>query len=118
MIDLPTLADHIRVVSTWIDDTPANRSRDPEAALWTRVAKVIEEAGEAVAALIGVTGQNPRKGVTHTINDVRDELLDVAVTALAAVEHIDGNTGSSVPAFLVHVERRHDRLARLLDPRQ
>jgi len=49
-----------------------------------RVLKVVEEAGEAAAAYIGMTGANPRKGVTHTLGDVESELLDVALTALVA----------------------------------
>jgi NTP pyrophosphatase (non-canonical NTP hydrolase) len=49
-----------------------------------RVLKIAEEFGEAVQAWIGVTGQNPRKGITHTRRQVADELGDVAITALVA----------------------------------
>jgi hypothetical protein len=70
-----------------------------------RVMKVGEEIGEAhealalidvtygraVAAYIGLTGQNPRKGVTHTSIDLLTELADVAVTALCAIQHFTGN---------------------------
>lgn len=52
-----------------------------------RVLKLIEEAGEAAAAYIGMVGQNPRKGVTHTRQDLVDELVDVAATALCAIYH-------------------------------
>lgn len=81
-------------LSAWIDR--GNWHRDPEAQLWGRVSKVTEEAGESIAALIGATGQNPRKGYTHTYEDVVDELLDVAITALGAVEHINGNAGNAL----------------------
>lgn len=91
-----TPAERLAAISAWIDAAPANVERDTEAALWGRVAKVAEECGEAIAALIGATGQNPRKGVTHTWGDVTGELLDVALTALAAVEHITGNSGLSI----------------------
>lgn len=64
--------------------------------MWLRVAKITEEAGEATAALIGVTGSNPRKGKTHSADDVVEELLDVAVTALGAVEHLRGNAGDAL----------------------
>jgi NTP pyrophosphatase (non-canonical NTP hydrolase) len=60
----------------------ANGSTPAEITL--RVLKIAEEFGEAVQAWIGVTGQNPRKGVTHTRQDVAGELGDVAVTALVA----------------------------------
>lgn len=56
-----------------------------------RVLKLQEEAGEAAAAYIGMTGQNPRKGVTHTQTDLLNELADVAVTALCAMQHFTQN---------------------------
>jgi hypothetical protein len=87
-------ANQLAALSEWIDR--GNAHRDPEAVLWGRVGKVTEEAGEATAALIGATGQNPRKGHTHDMMDVVQELLDVAVTALGAVEHITGNQGAAL----------------------
>ena len=65
-----------------------NLERDPEAMTWGRLAKIQEESGEVIGAYIGVTGQNFRKGVTHTIGDVYDELLDVAATAVLACAHL------------------------------
>lgn len=50
-----------------------------------RMLKLSEEVGEVAEAVIGATGQNPRKGVTHTWDDVRSELCDVAITALVAL---------------------------------
>lgn len=88
-------------LSDWIDE--GNVGRHPEAAAWGRVAKIGEEFGEVIEAFIGATGQNPRKGYTHTTDDVRKELLDVAVTALAAYEHLTGNVGRAMPAFRAHV---------------
>jgi NTP pyrophosphatase (non-canonical NTP hydrolase) len=76
-------------LSQWID--AGNNQRDPEAITWGRIAKITEEAGEVIAAYIGATGQNPRKGVTHDIEQVVEELLDVAITALGAVEHLRGH---------------------------
>jgi hypothetical protein len=55
-----------------------------------RIMKVGEEFGEAVAAYIGMTGQNPRKGITHTQSDVMSELADVAITAMCAMVHFAG----------------------------
>ena len=51
----------------------------------TLLMKVAEEFGEAVEAYIGATGQNPRKGVCRTVDDIRKELYDVIVTAGIAV---------------------------------
>lgn len=60
----------------------AGRSREAQG--W-QVLKVAEEAGEVAAAWIGHVGQNPRKGVTHSIDDVIDELADVVATAYVAM---------------------------------
>lgn len=84
-------------LSRWLDESQGDR--DAEAVLWGRVAKVSEEAGEAIAALIGATGQNPRKGITHSYDDVVEELLDVAITAMTAVEHMTGNESRSLGLF-------------------
>jgi len=72
-------------LSRWLDESQGDR--DADAVLWGRVAKVNEGAGEAIAALIGTTGQNPRMGSTHSYDDVVDELLDVAITAITEAEH-------------------------------
>jgi NTP pyrophosphatase (non-canonical NTP hydrolase) len=50
-----------------------------------RMLKLSEEVGEVAEAVIGATGQNPRKGVTHTWDDVQGELCDVVITALVAL---------------------------------
>jgi NTP pyrophosphatase (non-canonical NTP hydrolase) len=50
-----------------------------------RLLKLVEEVGEVGAAYIGATGQNPRKGVTHTKEDVASELCDVMLTAAVAL---------------------------------
>lgn len=65
----------------WLDIH--NGTGGPELGL--RVAKVAEEAGEAIGAWIGLVGQNPRKGVTHTADEVAAELADVVLTALVAM---------------------------------
>jgi NTP pyrophosphatase (non-canonical NTP hydrolase) len=109
MSDIQDTASQLAALSQWIDTSPANAARDPEAALWGRVAKVGEEHGEVIAALVGATGQNPRKGVTHTLDDVEAELLDVALTALCAVEHLNANEGASMGLLAEKVRRVFDR---------
>jgi hypothetical protein len=76
----------IEAVNAWLDQNPRNPHEDS-----MRVMKVGEEFGEAVAAYIGMTGQNPRKGVTHTESDLMAELADVAITALCAIQHFTGS---------------------------
>ena len=104
-----TAAQKLAAISRWIDESPANVARDPEAALWGRVSKVGEEFGEAIQALVGATGQNPRKGVTNTMQDVIEELLDTALTATCAVEHLTGNHGHALAELSMKIEKVYTR---------
>ncbi|MFI8092997.1 MazG-like family protein [Streptomyces sp. NPDC086080] len=47
----------------WLD---ANRPVDGPDGVLLRILKLSEEVGEVAQAVIGATGQNPRKGTTHT----------------------------------------------------
>jgi hypothetical protein len=71
-----------------------------------RLLKVVEEAGEASAAYIGVTGQNPRKGTTHTRADVADELCDVIIAATVALHAFTTTPPAVLNAKLHAVARR------------
>lgn len=53
-----------------------------------------------------MTGQNPRKGVTHTREDVADELCDVAITALTALASVVDNPEQVFAAHLGRVQTR------------
>jgi len=77
------LYEGVRLITAWLDG--ANQPSQVEDAM--RVVKLMEEAGEAAQAYIGMMGQNPRKGVTHTPMEFYNELIDVAVTALCALQH-------------------------------
>lgn len=83
---------------------------DPEAHRWRRCGKVGEEYGEVTEALLGVVGENPRKGVTHDLSEVRKELLDVALAALGAVAHLDNNAGDPMAALAEHAAAIETRL--------
>lgn len=92
-------------ITAWLDDANRELPGDDE----MRIMKLGEEIGEAreavegyfaaiqigygrvVSKYLGATGQNPRKGVTHTMDDVLDELADIAGTALSAIQHFTGN---------------------------
>lgn len=71
-----------------------------------RILKLSEEVGEVSEAVIGATGQNPRKGVTHTWDDVQSELCDVAITALVALRTL---TPQAQEVFGRHLERVRER---------
>lgn len=78
-------------ITAWLDrSNPASPHEDS-----MRVLKLVEEAGEAAAAYIGMVGQNPRKGVTHSMDDLLSELADVALTALCAMQHFTRVTAAS-----------------------
>ncbi|WP_236049550.1 MazG-like family protein [Paractinoplanes ovalisporus] len=74
--------------------------------LTCRILKVTEEAGEAAQAWIGLLGQNPRKGVTHTREEVAAELADVAFTALVAIASLDVSPHDALTACATKVRAR------------
>lgn len=87
----------------WLD---RENGRD-QTELTLRLLKLAEEVGEVSQAWIGHTGQNPRKGITHTRRDVCDELVDVIVTAAVALVSIaDGNPDDMVAEKLAKIEAR------------
>lgn len=53
-----------------------------EHAALASIDQLVSEVGEVFDAKIGITGANPRKGVTHFKEDMAWELGDVAGTAL------------------------------------
>jgi len=92
-------------ITAWLDS--ANERTPHEDSM--RVLKLVEEAGEAAAAYIGMVGQNPRKGVTHTLADLLGELADVALTALCAIQHFTGDetaTRGILAAKTLHITTR------------
>ena len=52
-----------------------------------RLAEISERFGKAIDALIGCTGQNPRKGHYGSLFDLLSELADVALTGIFAIQH-------------------------------
>jgi hypothetical protein len=71
-----------------LDTGVAQEYKDqPLAQDWARVAKVVEECGEAIQELIAYTGQNPRKGKSGSEAVLLDELADTALTAIYAIQH-------------------------------
>jgi NTP pyrophosphatase (non-canonical NTP hydrolase) len=79
-------------IDNWLDsDVPewyTNEADSGELAQhWARIAKLTEESGEVVDAFIGWTGQNPRKGMYSSREEVLSEMADVAATAVLAIQH-------------------------------
>lgn len=92
----------IRGLVAWLDDQ--NGRSDAEITL--RLLKLTEEVGEVAQAWIGVQGQNPRKGVTHTRQDVADELCDVIVTAVVALTSVVDDPAGHLDAKLARIAAR------------
>ncbi|MGN9786622.1 MazG-like family protein [Nonomuraea sp. ZG12] len=103
------LWDHLAAALAWLD--AANPRTDHEISM--RILKITEEAGEVASAYIGMTGQNPRKGVTHTLHDLSGELCDVLITALVALATITGDTDTAQAALDRHLTERGPRLRAL-----
>ncbi|MEU5163960.1 MazG-like family protein [Streptomyces sp. NPDC020875] len=82
----------------WLDEA---NDRPAEQELLLRVLKLAEEVGETAQAVIGATGQNPRKGFSHTWRDVEAELCDVVLTAMVALRTL---TPDAERVFTAHVE--------------
>lgn len=75
---------------------------------WARLSKIGEEFGEAIDAFIGITGQNPRKGIYSSMEELEKELFDTAATALLAREHFfkDEETWTRFINHLVYLRKR------------
>jgi NTP pyrophosphatase (non-canonical NTP hydrolase) len=71
-----------------------------------RILKLSEEVGEVAQAVIGATGQNPRKGVTHSWEDVRAELCDVMITAMVALRTLTPDAAAVFAERLGTVDAR------------
>jgi len=92
----------VQAARRWLDATNGTGVLE----LTFRILKVGEEAGEAAEAWAGLHGQNPRKGVTHTRDDVVTELADVALTALVAIASLDTDPRDALAACATKVLTR------------
>jgi NTP pyrophosphatase (non-canonical NTP hydrolase) len=98
----------IATLDAWYDrQVSAEYKRQPLAQDWARISKISEELGEVTDAFIGVTAQNPRKGEYGSMCDVHNELADVAITALLALQHF---TQSEAATTRIIVDRMRYRM--------
>ncbi|MEV0183082.1 MazG-like family protein [Streptomyces sp. NPDC050625] len=101
--ELPDLWASIDDLWSWLD---ANRPQGGQEGMLLRMLKLSEEVGEVAEAVIGATGQNPRKGITHTWEDVQGELCDVVITALVALRTLTPDTSEVFHRHLTRVTER------------
>ena len=90
--------EELRSLVWWMDqdlddNVDASYLLEPLAQHWARVAKVAEETGEAIDALIGLTDQNPRKGFYAS----EEDLLACSLFASLLILH-----GGMAAAVLSH----------------
>ncbi|MFF8945795.1 MazG-like family protein [Streptomyces sp. NPDC014864] len=95
--------DSIDDLWKWLDGNSPYNGRE---GLLLRMLKLSEEVGEVAEAVIGATGQNPRKGTIHTWDDVQAELCDVAITALVALRTLTPQTREVFTRHLARVTAR------------
>lgn len=97
--DFP-MYERIAKITNWL-----NKSNefvvDKQVDAMSRLLKIQEEAGEVAQAYIGYIGQNPRKGFTHSREDVINELADVVVTALCAMQYFT-NDADTTKAYMIN----------------
>ena len=115
-----TYETELRGLVEWMDadldeNVAAVYKDQPLAQDWARVGKLAEEMGEAIADLVGFTGQNPRKGVTSSQDEMLIELADCALTALYAIQHFVKDGHAMMAVLLTrarhHRQRREDQIA-------
>ncbi|MEU3959809.1 MazG-like family protein [Streptomyces buecherae] len=93
-----------RAAVAWLDAANATRDRAEETAL--RLLKLAEETGEVMNAYTGLTGHNPRKGVTHERADVAAELCDVILTAAVVLYSFSDDPAGTLDAHVRGVTER------------
>jgi phosphoribosyl-ATP pyrophosphohydrolase len=97
------LWDTIEGITARLD---AGSTLTPDMEKLLRIMKLTEEAGEVTQAVIGTLGQNPRKGITHTWDDVQAELCDVIFTAMVALATLTPHAREVFSAHLARVAGR------------
>jgi len=84
-------------LDVWLDANVSQLYKDePLAQDWARVSKIIEEIGEAIAELIGFTGQNPRKGHSGSPDAMLNEIADVVITGILGIQHFTKYDGATI----------------------
>ncbi|QES47195.1 hypothetical protein DEJ50_04440 [Streptomyces venezuelae] len=92
----------------------AGRGVAPEEQWTLQVLKIGEEFGEAAQAVIGVRGTNPRKGTSHTWEDVQAEVADTIITAMVALTRMRPDDAAEY--FARQLALKSDRFLTRQDP--
>lgn len=90
-------SDAIDISNRWRQEVYVNEQHS----LAERILKIVEEVGELSEAYIGYTGQNERKGFTHTLEDLRSEIVDVITSGLVALAGTRANDGDRLIDYVL-----------------
>jgi hypothetical protein len=104
--DVSEILAAIAIADAWLDDAAPEAYRaNPLANMWRRFYGPVSEAAEAQDALNGMTGGNPRKGITHTPDDMLEEAADTAVSALLAIQSQTKDTAVTWAVFIASLAK-------------
>ncbi|MCD2468608.1 MazG-like family protein [Streptomyces sp. MBT42] len=78
----------IRTLAALFTQLDTARDIAPEEQWTLQVLKISEEVGEAAQAVIGARATNPRKGHSHTWEDVQEEVADCVITGMVALARL------------------------------
>ena len=107
----PIIWPVIEAYDEWLDSQVGPEYRlQPLARDITRITKLYEETSEALNALGGVTGENPRKTSDASMADVLDELADVFFTAALAIQHFTKDRLDTARIIRNGMKRLEERL--------
>ncbi|MEV5970329.1 MazG-like family protein [Streptomyces sp. NPDC051921] len=90
----------IQTLAATFDAADADKGMTREEWWALQVLKIGEEFGEAAQAVIGVRGTNPRKGTSHTWQDVHEEVADVVITGMVALARMRPDAAEFLAAQL------------------
>ncbi|GAA2134678.1 MazG-like family protein [Streptomyces synnematoformans] len=96
----------IEALCEWLDEESPVTG---QTARLLRILKIGEEFGEVAEAVHGLLGTNPRKGRTHTADDVCKELCDVIATSMVALASVTEDPGVVFDARLREIADRAHR---------
>lgn len=114
-LNLADLLETVELVDAAIDAHAApDYAAQPLAADWARVTKVCEEAGEVWQALSKWTGENPRKGVCGTLDDLLGELADCVSAAMCAIQHLTKDADRTWEVVSAAFIKARDRISTYL----
>ncbi|MDJ0460425.1 MazG-like family protein [Streptomyces sp. H27-C3] len=89
----------------WLDKE-SSTSLSPAESRLLRILKITEEAGEVAEAVHGAMGSNPRKGASHSWDDVQSELVDVILTGMVALYTITPDAPKIFAERIEHIAER------------